>query len=402
MLEHRPQFFSTFFLPIAEAKIRHGKSRRRHIYEILRYCFWDGYFKRSDYYLYGFHRTPVVLPERARRFVGYTRSARLLGQVNRKDSVGRRILQDKLATEVVLRAADIPIEPVIAVHRPTLAGCVGQVLGNATEIAAFLREWPNYPVFGKPLNGVFSSGAVSLEQYDKADDDVVTTRGDRLKVNELAKEIEQGYPEGYIFQRRIRQHPDLIALSGPTVSSIRVLTVLKETGPEILYAIIKVADPKSVADNTWRPGLAACLVNPETGQVVKASTRRDGVREDVSEHPTLSVPLIGMEVPLWNDVRRVALAASKVFADHPIVGWDIAVGQTGALIIEGNEEPGPSLYQAATDQGFLSTEIETLLSDMTKDIATRKQRSRTATAHPDRLKRLRAGVRKFDIWNLLR
>lgn len=402
MLEHRPGYTASFFKPIAEAKKNFGKSRVRHLYELARYCFLDEYFKRSDYYLYGFHKEPVLDPARARRYVGYTRGARMLRPVNRAESLGRRLLRDKLATEIVLTAAGVPVEPIIAAYRPTLAGCTGRMLGNAADIGSFLRDWTGYPIFGKPLDGVFSSGAVSLGHYDKADDAVVTIRGERLDVGALAAEIERDFPNGYIFQRRIRQHPDLLALSGETVSSIRVLTVLRETGPQIVYAILKLADARSVGDNTWRPGLAACLVDTQTGRVVDAVVRRDGVGERVTEHPTLGVALIGMAVPLWDDVVRVALAASRVFADHPIVGWDIAVGESGALVIEGNEEPGPSLYQTTAGAGFLSPEMEALLAEMEKQTRDRLKRSRSTVAHPGRLRRLRAAVAKFDIWTLFR
>ena len=94
---------------------------------------------------------------------------------------------------------------------------------SAEAIASYLLTPGNLPVFGKPLAGSRSVGAVSII---KVQGDLVEL-GDGRQVSALVlgNEIAAAFPKGYMFQELLRPHPEIERLSGPAVASIRVFTL---------------------------------------------------------------------------------------------------------------------------------------------------------------------------------
>jgi hypothetical protein len=397
----KPEFGDTFFKPLADARRIHGKPILRHGYEIVRFCLWKKYFTRADYYTYGFHKERAVSDARAGRYVGNTRNVQFIRKANRLGTAGRAILNNKVLTDIVLRSADIRTEPIIAAFASDLPPLGGQTLASAEDLAGFLRAPDRYPLFGKPCAGVFSSGVISLDRCDLASDSVVTREGSVLQIEALARSIATRYRGGYLFQKRIVQHPDVRQFSGETVSSLRVLTINDGTRQWVHYAIWKLASAESVADNSWRPGVAFCMVDPGSGAVARAAIRPMGVNEQTEHHPATGIRLIGAKVPLWDAVQTLACRAAAVLPDVPVIGWDIAITPDGPLIIEGAEDPGPALYQMVMEEGVLTDEF---LSILDRVAAIRRQRGQgepSGVRTPLRDRRNR-WLRKFDIMELLR
>ena len=98
-----------------------------------------------------------------------------------------------------------------------------RALRNFEDIATFLTQDAQFPIFGKPLDGSQSTGTVRLERIEG--DDLVLSNGQARNVTDFAKEVFERYPSGYLFQRALNPHPDTVAMSGDTLGSVRVVTV---------------------------------------------------------------------------------------------------------------------------------------------------------------------------------
>lgn len=61
-------------------------------------------------------------------------------------------------------------------------------------------------------------------------------------------------------------------------------------------------------------------------------------------HPVSQKPIKGFQIPNWDEVLKLAETAAKRLQGVHMVGWDIAVTENGASLIEGNTE---SNYQFA-------------------------------------------------------
>jgi len=67
-------------------------------------------------------------------------------------------------------------------------------------------------------------------------------------------------------------------------------------------------------------------------------------------HPVTGAPATGRILPAWPDIRVLAVGAHQVFSDRMLVGWDIALTPTGAVILEGNSYPDVHFLQRVHEQ----------------------------------------------------
>ncbi|MEP3637437.1 MAG: hypothetical protein ABJN14_09280 [Paracoccaceae bacterium] len=98
-----------------------------------------------------------------------------------------------------------------------------RMLRNSEDITAFLTKDAQFPIFGKPLQGPQSTGTVRLERVEG--DDLVLSNGQTRKVTDFAKEVFEQYPSGYLFQTALDPHPDMAAMSGYTLGSVRFVAI---------------------------------------------------------------------------------------------------------------------------------------------------------------------------------
>jgi hypothetical protein len=63
------------------------------------------------------------------------------------------------------------------------------------------------------------------------------------------------------------------------------------------------------------------------------------------DHPETRAPIAGVEVPRWQEVRRLALGLCEALPFLRYVGWDIAVTAEGPVVIAGNAHPSLRLFQ---------------------------------------------------------
>ena len=90
------------------------------------------------------------------------------------------------------------------------------MLRDPAEIVGFLRDPANYPLFAKPIDGKYSLCVFSADTFDVAANGVVLQGGDLVTVEELAMTLTSR-EAGYILQRRMKAHPRLATLFGPSL-----------------------------------------------------------------------------------------------------------------------------------------------------------------------------------------
>ena len=116
------------------------------------------------------------------------------------------------------------------------------------------------------------------------------------------------------------------------------------------------------ADGGSRDVLAELLrgewIDPDTGVLGPGRTRTHC--DYVTTVPGTDRPLVGYRVPLWAEVKRLALDAAAAFPWARAIGWDIAVAERGAVLIEGNARWSPSLVQLPAPHGLMDGELEAL------------------------------------------
>ena len=240
---------------------------------------------------------------------------------------------------------------------------------NADELRDFLRSSQDYPLFAKPIAGHQSLGSASLERYDPERDCLIDTQGAVLTVDEFIVYAQAFAGSGYLFQRRASPHSSLRPLCGNRLTTVRVLTLLRRGQPTMLRACWKIPCGFNSADNFWRDGNLLAQLDLDSGRVLRVVQRVDRDFDEISHHPETGESFADLAVPNWSDVVGVALEAAKVIPELPLVGWDVAPVDDGAVLVEFNETPDLRLHQIADRRGILDSTLTEVLAERKREAA---------------------------------
>lgn len=362
-----------------QAKADFNLSYRRQLQDIFLYSFLRKQYSFSEYY--------VILPPELRAdarlsiadFVGGSGSFSLINKHfrDRTDTLTKEILHNKLIAMLVMEANHLPQPRNQAVFHPCMGGMGAPMLRDAQQIATFLRTSAAYPLFGKTIDGEGGIGAASIGGRDSASDSLEMIDGSRVPVAAFAEAVARDCADGYLFQDRVVQHPEVTALCGDTVGAVRIVTLRDGDSVRLCYASWKLPPMGAVSDNSWRGSISAS-VDLETGRITRAQIGAGFTGRVVDVHPVSGAPLIGRRAPLWPDMCDAALRAAAVFPQAPLIGWDIAFGVAGPVILEGNTRPSHLGYQISTGRGALDTDFARVAQRMATENAREASAARSA------------------------
>lgn len=299
-------------------------------------------------------------------FVGQRRNRDICVTVNyRHDWYG--LMSDKVAVTSYLKSYGLPAIPIAAIYA---AGLNGEgVLASREALEPFITTPSHLPLFGKPVDGCQSLGSIGLRAYRAAGREFETTDGRRIALERLLSDIETNYAAGYVFQPLIRPHPDVTSLCGERLACARILTALTETGPKVIRTCWKIPAGANMADNYWRAGNLLAQVDIDSGRVLRA-TSGAGLEARVHDrHPDTDIPLPGFVIPQWAEMKALALRGARLMRHMPLIGWDIAPSESGAVIVEMNETPDFFLVQFADRRGILDAEFRAFMDFQAKNAA---------------------------------
>jgi hypothetical protein len=236
----------------------------------------------------------------------------------------------------------------------TLA-CVG---GNMPDHAL-----PECDLFVKPNNNRGGRGA---ERWDLVAPGVFSeTGGQRLSAEALLARLVYGSRrQRLIVQPRMQTHPQLLDLTAGALPTVRLVTCLDERGePELIGAVFRMSIGNNrTVDNLHAGGIAAA-VDLRSGRLSRATNLGADARLGwLSLHPDTAAPIQGRTLPLWEDTKRLALAAHRHFADRVVIGWDIAATPDGPVIVEGNGNPDMDILQRFMREGLREHRFADLLA----------------------------------------
>ena len=147
-----------------------------------------------------------------------------------------------------------------------------------------------------------------------------------------------------ILEGLIEQDEDLAEFNPSSVNTLRVVSLLGNKGKvNLMTANLRVGHGNKYADNFHHEGIAA-LIDLDTGLVV--TTGIDKNLKRYIFHPVSGKQIVGFKVPFWGKVKETVRQAAQVVPTVRYVGWDIAIGKQGEIIlVEGNAAADPDLSQ---------------------------------------------------------
>ena len=149
----------------------------------------------------------------------------------------------------------------------------------------------------------------------------------------------------YIAEELLIQDKKMKKLNPSSVNTVRVLTFKGK----IIACALRIGGDNSVVDNLHSNGVCAHL---DLKKGVIDALCIDNKMQKYLYHPKTGIKLVGFCVPHWKEIRHIVLQASSLVPEVQYVGWDVAVLENGAAIIEGNRDPGHDVVQMIVQSGI--------------------------------------------------
>lgn len=255
-------------------------------------------------------------------------------------------------------------------HIPTLIVAQAGALRFATMATDSLAQ----DLFVKPTH---SKGARGTEVLRYADSNFIDDGGALLSRDQMLQHLKvRSKDADLIVQPRIQNHPHLADLAEQSLIVIRVITCLDDAGtPQVTHGMLRILcklEPTWSIDAEF--GVAVDLEAGTLGRM--AGDKAEILLDWYDEHPITGAKILGRRVPHWDGVRAVALAAHRLCSDRLLVGWDVAIGPDGPLLVEGNSYADVDFLQRVHRSPISESPLGRLLFDRVIDI---EHRIATAT-----------------------
>ena len=162
----------------------------------------------------------------------------------------------------------------------------------------------------------------------------------------------------YVLEELISQNNGMAKYHPSSVNSLRIRTFRFDDRVEILPSNMRIGCGDSVVDNTGKGGISVAL--DSDGKAISACNEA-GVYYET--HPDTGEQIIGKKVPGWEDALDLAKRLAQVVPSVRYVGWDLALTDTGWVMIEGNDKGMFVGIQKPTQKGF-RPRLDKILSEM--------------------------------------
>lgn len=204
-----------------------------------------------------------------------------------------------------------------------------------TEMEEALLRLKSFVI--KPSSGSGGSGIVVISDYQEGAWRSVS--GKIYTFADLKKHIADiifgvysfGLNDTAIIEERIVQNSIISELSPKGLADIRVINYRGSN----VKAMLRIATVASDGRANLHQGGVGVAIDLESGRTFSAMVHS----EEITHHPDTGIALLGVTIPSWDALLRLAEAASKAIPlDY--LGVDIALSESGPVILEVNARPG--------------------------------------------------------------
>ncbi len=371
----------------------YGKSFNQLLTEFVKLGYGPGKLSVEEYFDLRLFDDKALAGADKREFIGMSVMRSVWDQIN-YDRNWFGLLNDKLASTALLGAYGFPVIPVEAIFSAEvdLPRPQCRVLRTADDLHAFMREPGNYPMFGKPTDGLQSLGSMSFDGLDAATGILTMVDGSKVALDQIVADVTTHYQAGYLLQKRLIPHAAIRTICGQRLATVRIVTINPKSGPEIIRAAWKIPAGANAADNFWRSGNLLGTVDIETGRIARV-IRGKGIDQELVEcHPDSGTRMVDFELPMWAEAKKLALQGMKVFKSMGMIGWDIAITDQGPVIVEPNESPDHVLPQLADRRGIMDERFRAFVAERKSEFAAVLQHARKTLREESRKKVQRVGA----------
>ena len=283
------------------------------------------------------------------RYVGRMRQSKFHLACN--DSGWFATAQDKALYYTILKGAGLAVpEPLGFVGTKRREG-FGIWIGSPEALQEFFNAQTQWPLFTKPVDGMFSLGAMKLLGLDG--DMLQVQNEEPVRVPELWQYMNVMSARGFLIQSCLRPSAFAAQNFSDVIASVRMLVLFSGSEPQIESAVLKIPGGQHVADNFWRPGNMLAAVD-ETGKITRVLMGKGLDQKQVDMHPVTGVHFAGLQIPNWSEISSEVIKAAALMPGIRTQSWDVGLTENGPHLLEVNFGGDLDLHQMAHQRGILS------------------------------------------------
>jgi hypothetical protein len=331
---------------------------------------WYG-FSPLEYYLYGFDGEN----RSKRNRLSYLPNERIIRNFRAVLNNGRwiPILENKLLFYLYFSRFNLPVIKVLGFYHPNGGFSLdGSQLNDRTEFREWLQGGGLSNLVVKPVGALGGKGIMIFNEFLSADtlrgnDGQVYTLDDILEFMDgdirIRQQNEDPY-RGFLIEEKVIQDPVMNVLSGASLNTVRISTLMTKGGEAILdFAMLRVGNKDSLTDNLHQGGFVVNIdtTNGSLGERTYGYRGKEGPW--VEEKPVKVNELFkGGVVPFWQEMAELAKRAAGISPELKTVGWDIALSRNGPVLMEGNDNWDMVIAQVLAG-GYLTRERREILRE---------------------------------------
>jgi hypothetical protein len=260
-----------------------------------------------------------------------------LAALNARRGADNRAVQDKHRFAEICAQSALP-------HVETLAVFDGGVQVLPKE--PFVPDRPR--LFVKHLRGTAGMDAAT---WIEDGNEYRNEQGRSAAARSLAEILRR---QDCIVQPLLRNHPIIAPLTDGRLATLRIVTAIDGADEaQFVWALLGLPFGGRVT-------LSLSCGLDENGMIVRASA---DLRSSVTSHPDGGASLVGFRPPFWHEsVELVKRAHTTAFPRFFSLGWDIALTDTGPVLLEANSGWG-ALAQQVVEGPLGRTVLSRLISE---------------------------------------
>jgi hypothetical protein len=160
----------------------------------------------------------------------------------------------------------------------------------------------------------------------------------------------------FIIQPEFQQHDMMNSINPSSVNTIRIVTFVKNNNVINNTALLRMSNGTIYTDN-WATGGIIVNIDMSSGFLDKiGKTKSKYGRLHINEHPLTYFRFENAEIPFWLEVKELVKNAALILKPLKLIGWDVAIGKYGPVLVEANHDFDVFMSQEAS-QGLRQTPV---------------------------------------------
>ncbi len=166
-------------------------------------------------------------------------------------------------------------------------------------------------------------------------------------INTEGKDLKQLYDKlatnkQNLLEERIVQNEEMNRLYPDAINTLRVVTINSNGKISVPFVALRIGTGGRHVDN-FHAGGCFVPVNDD-GTIDKKAIDKENRVYDI--HPDTKTSIIGFKVPYFKEVIKQCEKMASITPEIGYTGWDMAIGEKGVDVVEGNQLPGYDIYQS--------------------------------------------------------